>query len=128
MRGMITFTHKGDFSKTEKFFERCLNIAHLGILDKYGKQGVAALAANTPVDSGKTASSWRYRVVNDESGIGIEWYNTNVNDGVPIAVIIQYGHGTGTGGYVKGIDYVNPAMKPILQGIADDVWKEVSRD
>lgn len=123
---MIKVVQKGDFSKTEKFFERCLNLAHAGKLDKYGKEGVAALAANTPVDSGKTASSWDYEITNEKGKLTLSWYNTNVHNGVNIAVILQYGHGTGTGGYVRGIDYVNPAMRPIFNKIADGVWKEVT--
>ena len=123
---MITVVQKGNFSKTERFFERCLNLIHSGKLDKYGKEGVAALAAATPVETGKTASSWDYEIVNDRGTLCINWFNTNMNDGVCIAVLIQYGHGLDGGGYVQGLDYVNPAMRPIFNRIADGVWKEVT--
>lgn len=123
---MITVTAKGDFSKTEKFLERIREAIHLGSLDKYGKQGVAALAAATPKDTGKTASSWGYEIKHSGDTVSITWTNSNVNDGVPIAVIIQYGHATGWGGYVKGVDYINPAMEPVFEDIATKVWKEVA--
>lgn len=123
---MITFTHKGDFSRTNKFLERALEIVKLGELDKYGRQGVEALKANTPVDSGKTAESWDYEIERTKSGAKIYWYNTNENKGVNIAVILQYGHGTKNGGYVKGRDYINPAIQPVFDEIADEAWKEMT--
>lgn len=124
---MITFTHKGDFSKTNKYFERILEAMRLSILDKYGQKGVAALAATTPVESGETANSWTYEIEHNGGGASIVWKNTHINKGVNIAVILQYGHGTGTGGYVQGRDYINPAMQPIFDEIADEAWKEVTR-
>ena len=96
-------------------------------LDKYGMTGVDALSSATPHESGLTASSWKYRVVRDKNHPRIEWYNTNVHHGAVIAVLLQYGHGTGTGGYVQGRDYINPAIRPVFDKIADDVWKEVTR-
>lgn len=124
---MITFTAKGDFKNTEKFLQRMKEFAKISDLDKYGQEGVDALSAATPMDSGKTASSWGYRIKHENGSASIEWTNSNINDGVPIAVIIQYGHGTGRGGYVKGIDYINPAMRPVFESIADKVWKEVTK-
>lgn len=124
----ITFVQHGNFSKTWKFFERCKNLFHLGILDQYGREGVAALAMNTPVDEGKTAASWRYEVVNNKNELRIEWHNDNVTvDGTPIAILIQYGHGTRNGGYVVGRDFINPAIQPIFDKIADALWKEVTK-
>ena len=123
----ITFKQKGDLTKTQRFFEKCLHLYGLGMLDIYGREGVSALASATPVKSGKTASSWTYVVNNKKGRTSIEWHNTNINDGVPIAVIIQYGHGTGNGGYVQGIDYINPAIRPIFDKIAENLWREVTR-
>lgn len=124
----IKFIQHGNFSKTEQFFERCKNLFHLGTLDTYGREGVAALSMATPVKTGKTASSWRYEIVNTKGNLSIEWVNDNVStDGTPIVIYIQYGHGTRQGGYVRGIDFINPTIKPIFDKIADDLWKEVTR-
>lgn len=123
---MITFQHKGDFSRTTKFFEKLLNVVKLGELDKYGRQGVEALRAATPVDTGKTADSWEYEIVRSGESVAIRWYNTNVNNGVNIAVILQYGHGTRNGGYVQGRDYINPAIQPLFDEIAETAWKEIT--
>lgn len=124
----IRFKQHGNFSKTEKFFERCKNLFKLGILDKYGREGVNALSMATPVDSGKTASSWRYEVINTNGNLSIGWVNDEVtSEGTPIAVLIQYGHGTRNGGYVQGRDFINPAIKPVFDKIADELWKEVTR-
>ena len=117
---------KGDFSKTNTFLERALEVAKLGQLDKYGRAGVEALSAATPKDTGLTAASWDYKIVRKANGVSIQWFNTNVQNGVNIALILQYGHGTGTGGYVKGRDYINPAMQPVFDQIAESAWKEVS--
>lgn len=95
-------------------------------LDRYGRMGVDALASATPVASGLTAQSWNYRVVNGKGKKGLVWYNTNTNDGANIAILIQYGHGTGTGGYVAGYDYINPAIRPIFDKLADDIWRKVT--
>ena len=124
---MISFTHKGDFSKLTRFLERAKNAVHLGILDKYGREGVAALASATPVDTGLTASSWYYKIENKNNRISINFYNSNIQNGVPIAIILQYGHGTGTGGWVEGQDYINPALRPIFNKIAKEAWREVAK-
>lgn len=124
---MIVIKQIGDFKKTDSFLERAKNLAHLGVLDKYGKMGVDALKAGTPVRSGKTANSWDYTIERSKGYAAIVWSNSNINKGVNIAVIIQYGHGTGWGGYVEGVDYINPAMKPVFDKIAEEVWKEVTK-
>lgn len=124
---MVTFRQKGDFSKLTKFLERAKEVVHLGDLDKYGRAGVAALASATPVDSGLTAKSWYYEIKNQNGVASITFLNSNINDGVPIAIILQYGHGTGTGGWVEGRDYINPAIQPIFDQIANQAWEEVRR-
>jgi hypothetical protein len=124
---MVTFSHKGDFSKTTGFLERAKEVIHLGKLDKYGREGVAALASATSVDSGLTSKSWYYKIVNKKGSAKITFYNSNVNQGVPIAIILQYGHGTRNGGWVQGRDYINPAIQPIFDKIVDNAWKEVTR-
>lgn len=123
---MIVLKNKGDFSKTTNFLKRITKLDYKSILSKYGKMGVDALAKATPIDTGLTASSWSYEIVEDDGGATIYWKNSNVVKGVSIAVILQYGHGTGTGGYVEGTDYINPALRSIFEGIADDAWKEVT--
>ena len=123
---MITFKHKGDLSKTRTFLFHAIRSDFKQILDKYGEAGVKALAEATPKDTGKTAESWYYKIENNQNSITISWFNSNRNKGVPIAIILQYGHGTGNGGYVKGIDYINPAMKPIFNDLAKNAWKEVT--
>ena len=122
---MISFRQKGDFSKLTSYLEKAKKAVHLSTLDKYGQAGVAALASVTPVDSGKTANSWYYKIENKSGSATISWHNSNIQNGVPIAIIIQYGHGTGTGGWVEGRDYINPAIQPIFDQIANDVWREV---
>ena len=123
---MISFRQKGDFSKLTSYFEKVKEAARLSILDKYGREGVAALASATPTESGKTADSWYYEVKRQNGSATISFYNSNVNEGVPIAIILQYGHGTGTGGWVEGRDYINPAIQPIFDKIVDNAWKEVT--
>lgn len=122
----ITFKHKGDFSKTEKFIERIKSLFKRGTFDKYGRMGVEALSKATPRLTGKTAESWDYTIERSPHSVSIVWTNSNVNDGVNVAVILQYGHGTGTGGYVEGVDYIRPAMRPVFKQIADDLWEEVT--
>ena len=122
---MISFRQKGDFAKLSRSLERAKEAVKVGILDKYGREGVAALASATPTDSGKTAASWEYEIIRQNGSVSIVFKNTNVNKGVNIAVILQYGHGTGTGGWVQGRDYINPAIQPIFDRIADEAWKEV---
>lgn len=123
---MITFTSKGDFKKANSWFEKMKEIIKLGELNKYGRIGVEALRSATPKDSGETANLWSYEIIRKDGETKIVWTNSNINKGVNIAVILQYGHGTGTGGYVEGIDYINPAMKPVFQEIVDNALKEVT--
>ena len=123
---MIVLSSKGDFSKATRYFERLKETAKLGVLDKYGQEGVAALSSATPVETGLTASSWTYKIQLSESSASIEFHNSNINNGVPIAIILQYGHGTGTGGWVEGRDYINPAIRPVFDKIVEDLWKEVT--
>lgn len=123
---MVIVKQKGDFSKTEKFLNTINKKLYYRNLQKYAEQGVAALASATPIDSGTTANSWNYEIRQTKNSVSIYWTNSNVNKGVPIAVIIQYGHGTRNGGYVQGRDYINPAMRPIFDKIAENVWKEVT--
>lgn len=124
---MITIKKKGDYKKANSYMEKLLEIVHLGILDKYGRKGVEALRAATPKESGKTADSWTYEISHDANKASITWLNTNTNRGYNIAILIQYGHGTGTGGYVRGIDYVNPAMRETFEQIANEVCEEIKR-
>lgn len=124
---VITFKQKGNFKKTETFLDRAKRLYFMTRLDRYGQMGVDALSANTPVDSGATAASWRYSIEKNDQGVRIYWSNDNTNDGVNIAVILQYGHGTGTGGWVEGTDYINPAIRPVFNEIAENAWKEVTQ-
>lgn len=124
---MIKFRQKGDFSKLTRFLERAKSSVHLSDLDRYGREGVAALASATPVDTGKTASSWYYDVKIDKESASITFNNSNIQNGVPIAIILQYGHGTRNGGWVEGRDYINPVIKPIFDKIAEEAWKEVTK-
>lgn len=123
---MITFRQKGDFSKFNRYLERLKEAVKLGDLNKYGRQGVQALSSATPIESGKTANSWYYKINRTKESVSITFHNSNIQNGVPIAIILQYGHGTGTGGYVEGRDYINPAIQPIFDRIAEDAWKEVT--
>ncbi len=122
---MLSVNNSGSFKNTASFFDRVRNGSLFSELDRYGKQGVDALASATPRESGETAQSWEYRIFKKSGRYGIAWYNTHVNNGVNIAIILQYGHGTGTGGWVEGYDYINPAIRPVMDRIADDVWKKV---
>lgn len=124
--GLVTFKHRGNFNRVERFLNRVSNRDYLNVLDEYGQMGVEALSKATPVDTGKTALSWTYEIERNSDQTTISWLNTNTNQGVNIAVILQYGHGTGTGGYVQGRDYINPAMRPVFDKIADQAWREVS--
>ena len=124
---MITFRQKGDFSKLTRYLEKAKNVVKIGDLDKYGREGVSALESATPVDSGLTASSWGYKIEHKNGSATISFYNTNIQNGVPIAVILQYGHGTRNGGWVQGRDYINPAIQPIFDKIANDAWREVTK-
>ena len=124
---MIRFKQKGDFSKLTNYFERIKEVFKVGDLNRYGQQGVDALAAATPVDSGKTAASWYYEIENQNGRATISFHNSNVNQNVNIAIILQYGHGTRNGGWVEGRDYINPAIQPVFDEIANNAWKEVTR-
>lgn len=124
----VNFTHRGNFNKLERFLTKALNfkvVIH-AVLRKYGQRGVEALAAATPKDSGNTAESWTYEIVDEAGASKIVWKNSNINDGVIIALLLQYGHGTGTGGYVQGTDYINPAIESLFKEMADEAWKEVT--
>lgn len=123
---MITFESSGSFKKIDTFLERMSRRELVQKLDVYAKMGVAALAAATPIDSGITAASWGYIIKSSKGSFSITWTNDHIVDGRPIAVMLQYGHGTGTGGYVQGRDYINPAIKPVFDKIADGVWKAVT--
>lgn len=124
---MITFRQKGDFSKLTRYLEKVKSVVKLSDLDKYGKEGVAALASATPVDTGLTASSWSYEIKHKNGTVSISFKNSNIQNGVPIAIILQYGHGTRNGGWVQGRDYINPAIHPIFDKIANDAWREVTK-
>ncbi len=124
---MISISQKGDFSKLTGFLERMKNVIKIGDLDQYGREGVAALSAATPKESGLTANSWYYKIEREKDSVSISFHNSNINKGVPIAIILQYGHGTKNGGYVEGIDYINPAIQPLFNKIAEDAWKEVTK-
>lgn len=124
---MIGFRQKGDFSKTTNFLSNLKKKISVDILDRYGRQGVAALSSATPVDTGLTANSWYYKIERDANSVKIVFCNSNIQNGIPIAIILQYGHGTGTGGWVEGRDYINPAIQPIFDKIANDAWREVTK-
>lgn len=124
---MISFEQKGDFSKLTSFLNNLKGVFGLSDLDKYGKRGVDALASATPYDTGNTAGAWYYKINREGNSVSIEFCNRNVNQGVPIAIILQYGHGTGTGGWIEGRDYINPTIQPIFDEILNDVWKEVCK-
>ena len=124
---MITFEQHGDFSKLTSYLERVKNVVHASSLEKYGQEGVRALASATPIDSGETSSSWYYEIEITKRSATITFYNSNVQNGVPIAIILQYGHGTRNGGWVEGRDYINPAIQPIFDKIVEEAWKEVTR-
>lgn len=123
---MIRVTSRGDFNKTRSFIQHILNGDILNDLGRFGRLGVNALARATPVETGLTRDSWDYRIIRDKSRTTIEWYNTNTVNGTPVVIMLQYGHGTGSGGYVVGRDFINPTIQPIFDQIADDVWKKVN--
>lgn len=123
---MISVRHKGDYKNLTKFLEKAKRAAKVAVLDKYGQAGVEALASATPVDTGLTASSWSYKVETKGKSATISFHNSNIQNGVPIAIILQYGHATGNGGWVEGRDYINPAIQPIFDKIIEDAWKEVT--
>lgn len=124
---MIVVKHRGSFKNTEAFLNRAIKKNYREILEKYAKKGVQALSAATPVDTGLTANSWDYEITYTKNSFSISWTNSNVVKGVPIAIILQYGHATRGGGYVQGRDYINPALQPIFDQLAKEVWEEVTR-
>lgn len=124
---MIVVKHKGDFSKTKNYFQRLSKVDCKKILERYGQEGVKALEASTPVDTGLTAKSWGYEVSITKTAYTITFTNSNVVDGVPIAIILQYGHATRNGGWVQGRDYINPSIQPIFDKIVDEAWREVTK-
>lgn len=123
---MIRVKARGNWNRTDRLLERALELVKFGELNRYGRMGVEALASATPVNTGETARSWSYTISRDPGVAKITWHNSNVNDGVNIAIILQYGHGTRNGGYVEGIDYINPAIRPVFDKIANDAWEEVT--
>lgn len=125
--GVVTFKSSGNFDSTEKFLKKLAKLSNIkSVMDAGGRAGVRALAAATPADSGLAAESWDYQISASGGGYRITWTNSDVENGFPVAIMLQYGYGTGTGGYVQGRDYINPAMSPIFDKIADDVWKVVT--
>lgn len=124
---MITFRQKGDFSKMTRFLEKAKEAVRMGDLDKYGREGVAALASATPIETGLTANSWFYEIEHKNGSSTISFHNSNIQNGVPIAIILQYGHGTRNGGWVQGRDYINPSIQPLFDKIANEAWREVAR-
>lgn len=126
---MISFRSRGDFKKTEKFLKRSLGRDYRAILEKYGQQGVLALTAATPIDTGLTAASWDYEIIQNKGSLSVVWSNSNVKKGYcNIAIILQYGHGTRNGGYVEGRDYINPALQPVFDALAEAAWREVTKE
>ena len=123
---MITFESRGSFKKTESFLASLSKQSIPRTLEKYARQGVSALESATPVESGLTATSWNYEITRTRGSYSITWTNSNLVNGIPVAILLQYGHGTGTGGYVQGEDYINPTLKPIFDRIAREVWKVVT--
>lgn len=124
---MIRFRHKGDFSKTTNFLNRAKNGIDVRIFDKYGQQGVAALMSVTPVDTGATANAWYYKIEQRKGSVSIGFYNSNIQNGVLVAILLQYGHGTNNGGWVEGQDYINPAIQPLFDEIVNNAWREVTK-
>lgn len=124
---LVTFRQKGDFKNLTGYLERLKEGLKIGTLDRYGEEGVRALADATPKDTGLTAASWEYKIIRTEGSVSITFNNTNFQNGVPIAIVLQYGHATRNGGYVQGIDYINPALRPIFEKLAEDAWEEVKR-
>ena len=122
---MIKFSKKGDWSKTISSLKNTKSIK--GILDKYGEEGVRALQAATPINTGRLERSWEYKIVENNGSISIEWHNTDIEGGYNVAILVQYGHGTGGGTYVQGIDYINPALRPVFDEIANSIWEEVTK-
>lgn len=124
---MISFRQKGDYVKLTRYLQKMKKSVRLNNLEKYGREGVAALASATPVDTGLTANSWFYEITKENNVIRISFNNSNVQNGVPIAIVLNYGHGTRTGGWVQGREYIEPAIQPIFDKITNDAWREVTK-
>jgi len=124
---MISISHKGNFNNTERFLKGSKEIDFINLLNEYGKRGVDALRQATPIDSGMTSDSWKYEIHTSKGSYKVIWTNDNINQGIPIAILIQYGHATKNGGYVEGRDFINPAMKPIFDSMANELWREVTK-
>lgn len=124
---MITIKCTGDFKNTTKFLERARKLSIQQIMERYGQEGVKALQAATPIDTGETASMWGYEISNKRGSSSITWTNDSINDGIPIVILIQYGHGTKNGGYVSGVDFINPAIQNVIDKLADSIWEEVTK-
>lgn len=122
---MVKFEHHGNFNTTRAYLGKLKKGIHLSTLEKYGAEGVELLNQYTPKRTGLTAESWSFKAKRTKNGASLSFYNTNIQNGVPVAILIQYGHGTRNGGWVEGIDYINPALRPIFEKLADDAWKEV---
>ena len=127
MSKTISVTQHGEFKKVNSFLQRCLEIGNLGYLDKYGKRGVDALSAATPKDTGRASSSWRYEIHRENGEVRLEWHNDDIENGYPVIIGCQYGHATKNGSWVEGVDFINPALRPIFNEIKNDVLKEVKR-
>ena len=127
MGKVISVTQKGNFKKTDRFLSKLVGLHFERKLKLYGEKGVDALKAATPRDTGKTAESWTYEIVQERGRLALYWKNTNINNGVNIALIIQHGHATRSGSFIEGIDYINPAIRPIFNEMAKEAWKEVVR-
>lgn len=125
--GALSITQKGDFSKTVNFLTKAQKTKYWDILHRYGKEGVLQLSMATPVDTHNTASSWYYEIIEDRNSFTLQWSNSNIKDGVPIVILLQYGHGTKDGGYIVGRNFINPVMKPIFDRLGEEMWREVHR-
>lgn len=124
---MAMVTHKGGFKNTERFFNRVMKKEYLNVLEKYGQMGVQALAGNTPAQSGKTADSWDFGIDEGDGKVTIYWTNSNENEGINIVLLLIYGHGTENGYYVEGLNFVDPAIQPIFQQMAEETWREITK-
>lgn len=123
---LISFRHRGNFNSLELFLNKAKNLNYRSILERYAIAGVQALSSATPKDTGETANSWGYEIVIQRSGFSIHWTNSNIVGTVPLVILLQYGHGTRSGSFVEGYDFINPAIRPIFDSIAENLWKEVT--
>lgn len=123
---MISVTSSGSFKNLESFLRKTKKLDIMAILRKHGAEGVAALSRATPANSGLAAHSWDFKVSKTKTGCEIVWTNHDIENGFPVVIMLQYGYATGTGGYVEGVDFINPAIRPIFDKIADEVWKAVT--